>query len=440
MPSRGRAHTVIVVASTAAEAEAAARPVAAAWLAERPSAATVPVPPTRTWPFTHPLRVPAGDHPLLLWMPDLHDAWTFHQQGGTRLVTTQAAYLLQTWWDAIGLRDALLLATVARDRGAGDGDAADLLLRRGPFAAVEIVDAAIGGPADLTGAAWTPPLAIPAPAQAEHLAAAFQLLDTGSRLAACVGALDEDRSPPALVATASACMEAHDFAAASRDLDEAVALAPDWPAARFERGKLWLRRDDLIRASDDFRAAAARMPGFGPAWANLGATLGELDRPDEALEAFDAALACDPASHQTVNNIGVLQRERGQLAASETAFRQVVALAPDLAFGYYNLGHTLFLQGRYQAALQAYVDGQRRDRDRNPVQATRLAMCRLASGDAAGALAELQRSTEALPGEYRRQLLDDTQAIAWAILTARPDVPGWRLVNDWLSEERQRLA
>ena len=88
------------------------------------------------------------------------------------------------------------------------------------------------------------------------------------------------------------------------------------------------------------------------------ATLGELDRPDAALCAFERAAACDPASHQTVNNIGVVQRELGQLAESEASFRRVTELAPDLAFGYYNLGHTLFLQGRYQAALTAYVEGR----------------------------------------------------------------------------------
>jgi tetratricopeptide (TPR) repeat protein len=109
-----------------------------------------------------------------------------------------------------------------------------------------------------------------------------------------------------------------------------------------------------------------------------------------------------------------------------------------MAFGYYNLGHTLFLQGRYQAALGAYVEGQKRDPERNVVQASRLAMCRLAVGDATGAIAELQRATGALPREYRQQLLADTQSIAWALLTHRPDLPGWQQVNDWLTQALAR--
>jgi tetratricopeptide (TPR) repeat protein len=270
------------------------------------------------------------------------------------------------------------------------------------------------------------------------LVAAFRVEDPGERLALCVRALDEGRSPGALVATASVCMEVNDLESAARDLDDAVAQAPDWAAAHFERGKLWLRLDDMERASESFRAAAHRLPGFASAWSNLGATLGELDQPENALDAFTRALACDPTSEQTHNNIGVVRRELGQLVESEAAFRRVIELAPDLAFGYYNLGHTLFLQGRYQAALGAYAGGQKRDSARNPVQATRLAMCRLATGDSRGAIEELQRATSGLPPDYRRQLLADTQSIAWALLTHRPDLPGWPDVHEWLTREQAR--
>jgi eukaryotic-like serine/threonine-protein kinase len=233
-------------------------------------------------------------------------------------------------------------------------------------------------------------------------------------------------------------MEVNDLDAAARDLDDAVAQAPAWAAAHFERGKLWLRLEDMERASESFRAAAERLPRFAAAWSNLGATLGELDRPADALEAFRQALACDPTSAQTHNNVGVVSRELGQLGESEAAFRRVLELEPNLAFGYYNLGHTLFLQGRYQAALGAYAEGQKRDPARNPVQATRLAMCRLATGDARGALEDLQRATSALPREYRQQLLADTQSIAWALLTHRPDLAGWQDVHEWLTREQAR--
>jgi tetratricopeptide (TPR) repeat protein len=264
---------------------------------------------------------------------------------------------------------------------------------------------------------------------------AFHSAEPAERLRLCVEALAGGRTAPALVATASVCMEVNDLEAAARDLDEALALAPRWAAAHYERGKLWLRRDDMGQAAVAFEAAAQLLPGFAPAWANLGATLGELDRPAEALAAFERALALDPANPQALNNVGVVRRELGRLTESEAAFRQVIQLTPTLAFGHYNLGHTLFLQGRFQAALSAYAEGQARDPEKNPVQASRLALCKVATGDAEGALRDLRRATEALPREYRQQLLAETSAVLWALVTQQPGLTGWQDVQAWVAGE-----
>jgi Flp pilus assembly protein TadD len=205
--------------------------------------------------------------------------------------------------------------------------------------------------------------------------------------------------------------------------------------AHWERGKEWLKADDMAQACAEFQKTVELVPDFGPGWSNLGATLGELDRTEDALAAFQRALAIDPGSQQTVNNIGVVQRELGRLAESEASFRRVIELSPELAFGYYNLGHTLFLQGRFQAALTAYAQGQSRDPERNPVQASRLALCKVATGDGDGALRDLQQATSHLPAEYRQQLLADTSAVLWALVTQQPQLTGWKAVHEWLSGE-----
>jgi tetratricopeptide (TPR) repeat protein len=345
---------------------------------------------------------------------------------------------MQVWLDAAAGRDDVLLVATA-DADAIAEHAPEVAARRGPFASPLLhLDLATATPRQKTDASdgeTSPKQREGREGAIAALMAAMRTQDPAERLALCVSALSHGRTPPALLAAASVCMEVNDFDAAARDLDEAMRQAPEWAAAHFERGKLWLRLDDMERASESFRTAASFMPAFPSAWANLGATLGELDRPDEALAAFQQALLHDPTSHQALNNIGVVNRELGKLAESESAFRQVTQLAPSLAFGYYNLGHTLFLQGRYQAALSAYVEGQKRDAERNPVQASRLALCRLASGDAAGALDDLRRVTGPLPRDYKRQLLADSNALVWALLTHRPDLPGYKQVSDWLARE-----
>ncbi len=345
-------------------------------------------PPAAEWPFRHPLCPELPAVPVQLVVRGIEDAYV-NRQASTQLVTTQRAYLEAEWTSALGAHGAATLRLEA-------GDAAPI---RHP------------------------------------LAVAFRLDDPAERLARCVDFLRAGRTAPALVATASACVEVNDFDAAARDLDEAIGLAPTWSAAHYERGKVWLRADDMAQAAESFQRAADLLPGFGPAWSNLGGTLGELDRPAEALAAFERALALDPSSPHALNNVGVVRRELGRLAESESAFRQVIHLTPGMAFGHYNLGHTLFLQGRFQAAHSAYAEGQSRDPDRNAVQASRLALCKVATGDPAGALRELQRATSGLPREYRQQLLGDTNAILWALITQQPALQGWQPVQEWLTAE-----
>jgi len=214
--------------------------------------------------------------------------------------------------------------------------------------------------------------------------------------------------------------ESGDGAGAREALDHAAALAPEWEAVFYESGKLSLVYDDLPRARDAFQRAADLMPSFSAAFSNLGATLGELGEPASALAAFREALAHDPLSFTILNNIGVVSRELGRLAESEAAFRRVIAINPQFVFGHYNLGHTLFLAGRYRDALVAYEEGQRRDPQQNRRQGCRLAVVRFAIGDAAGAERDLWRCADAAPPDEREDLLLEVYEIAHALLAQHP--------------------
>jgi len=380
--------------------------------------------------------MPDPDVPALVWAPDLHEAFVNHQTNSTRLVTMQPLYVLAHWVQLRQTHPLLrLLGTI--DPDAMQVHAKEALDGRAAWQQVSWIDAADGDAAAAPAASLDEAFGQP-PQALGVLPAAFRATDPAERLASAGRALDAARTPAHLVAMASVCMEVSDLDNADALLAEAVAAAPAWAAAHFEQGKCCLRRDDMTAAADAFGAAARLLPAFPSAAANWGATLGELDRPDEALAAFSAALAADPDNPQALNNVGVVSRELGRLAESEAAFRRVIVLTPDLAFGHYNLGHTLFLQGRYQASLSAYQAGQRLDQDRNPVQASRLALAKLATGDAAGALGDLQGCLAGLPRDYRRQLLSDTQSVAWALLSVAPDLRDWRTVGDWLAAELAR--
>jgi len=365
-------------------------------------------------PFVRPEDVDLSSAAPRLVVPWIDRAFPNRQVGGTRLVLTQSTYILQKWVDALGARGRIVLSA---DRGELARSIPEALERRGPWALFEWRDREPDprGDAPLRIAADLP--FIPMLVRAYHSGSADE------RLQLCRDAsLAGPDSPVAALALASACREHMDMAGARDALDRARELAPAWEAVHFEDGKFWLAYDDLERASKAFRRAADAMPTFSAAFSNLGATLGEIDRPDEALAAFRQALAHDPLGHTILNNIGVVSRELGRLDESEAALRRVVELAPAFVFGHYNLGHTLFLAGRYADALAAYEEGQRRDPVKNRRQGCRLAVVRFANGDRPGAERDLWRFAEEAPPEEREDLLLEAYEIVRALVAARRDL------------------
>jgi tetratricopeptide (TPR) repeat protein len=385
------------------------------------------------WPFRRHVggHVPADAD--LVVAHDIHEAFPAGQAGGTRLVLTQSTYQLQRWLDWLDARRGRVYLVAEADREAMRRNAPEAFAGRGPWARVNLIEVE---PERTERAERSEGRSD----RDDWLIAAFRTPNADERLAVCRRAADAYAGDAVVqLALGSACMEVQDLDAAQHALEQALALDPGWEAAQFEYGKLWLRRDDMERASQAFAEAARRMPSFSSAFTNLGAALGELGRSEEALKAFQHALEYDPNGFPILNNIGVVSRELGRLADSEAAFRQVVAEAPEFVFGHYNLGHTLFLQGRYQAALAAYSEGQRRDPEKNPRQACRLAIVRLAAGDPEGSLRDLRTYTTNVPAELRREILSEAQEILWALLTDQPSLPGWRRVADAVKDELDKL-
>jgi tetratricopeptide (TPR) repeat protein len=371
---------------------------------------------------------------------EIDRAFPDHQAGGTRLVLTQSTYLLQKWIDQLDPRDQIVATA---DRRSLEEGAPEFLQRRGRWSAFEVVDldraSGLGGLRAFDEASRRPATASfqpPTPGPlATTLARAYAAADPAERLRLCREAVTSDaESAVAHLALASAYRESRDLAA--RDaLDRAAALAPEWEAVHYESGKLWLALDDLERARDAFARAGELMPSFSAAFSNLGATLGELDRPDAALAAFEQALTSDPASFTILNNIGVVNRELGRFDVSESVFRRVVAIAPAFVFGHYNLGHTLFLAGRYAEAVRAYEEGQRRDPEPSRRQGCRLAVVRLATGDAAGAERDLWRAANDAPPDEREDLLLEAYEILLALIARHPELSTHQPLVDRIGAE-----
>jgi tetratricopeptide (TPR) repeat protein len=159
------------------------------------------------------------------------------------------------------------------------------------------------------------------------------------------------------------------------------------------------------------------MPTFAAAFSNLGAALGELERPEEAIGALEQALANDPNGFPTLSNLGAVYRDLGRLDEAEATFRRAIALAPSFVFGHYNLGHTLFLHGRFADAREAYEAGMNADPQKNPRQACRLAVVRAAAGDVVGGLREMEEIASRVPQEAMRDLAEEANETLGALET-----------------------
>jgi tetratricopeptide (TPR) repeat protein len=394
-----------------------------------------------TLPFTRVAEVVRPPSPLVVFIDDIERAFPNAQAGGTRLVLTQSTYVLQKWIDVLGRGDRIIATA---DRGSLAERAPEALQSRGPWRGFEVVD--LDDPArhlaarDITDTTENP-LVVPMVSVAvdqragQLVARGYASPDAATRLRLC---RDATAIAPAFaaghLALASAYREAQDIRAKDA-IDRAAALAPDWEAVHFERGKLWLALDDMPRARDAFARAGELMPTFSAAFSNLGATLGELDDPPAALAAFQRALAHDPDSPAILNNVGVVSRELGRFEESEMALRRVTALAPDFVFGHYNLGHTLFLAGHYPAALDAYEEGWRRDPEKNRRQGCRLAMLRLANDDGAGAERDLWGAASGAPPDEREDLLLEACEIGHALLAQHPALARHRSFVDRIGAE-----
>lgn len=69
-------------------------------------------------------------------------------------------------------------------------------------------------------------------------------------------------------------------------------------------------------------------------------------RYDQALRAYRAALEENPDHVAALNGMAVVEASLGQFADAETHFRQAIALAPDAAYLYNNLGYAYLREGR----------------------------------------------------------------------------------------------
>ena len=88
---------------------------------------------------------------------------------------------------------------------------------------------------------------------------------------------------------------------------------------------------------------------------NLGNTLQELGRLDEAEASYRQAIALKPDYAKAHCNLGNTLKALGRLDDAEASLRQAIALKPDYAEAHNNLGNTLKELGRFDESISSYA-------------------------------------------------------------------------------------
>ena len=169
----------------------------------------------------------------------------------------------------------------------------------------------------------------------------------------------------ALLARASAALDAHDLPAAEAALDGVLAMLPDCAEALrmqglvrhvrgdyvtavafLQRARALLPDDPLVRmnlatalfaagepatAMAGLERCCAKAPDFAPAWFNLGKMYMLQQRPAGAITALHRALDAEPGHVPARMLLAQAQASLGALGPAGDSYRAVLRLQPDLA-------------------------------------------------------------------------------------------------------------
>ena len=132
-------------------------------------------------------------------------------------------------------------------------------------------------------------------------------------------------------------------------------MKPDFVLAHNNLGSTLKQLGKLDEALASYRQAIALKPDYDEAYYNLGNTLRELGRLDEALASYRQAIALKPDLVPAHYNLGNTLKQLGKLDEALASYRQAIALKPDYAEAYNNLGITLQELGRLDEAEASYT-------------------------------------------------------------------------------------
>jgi tetratricopeptide (TPR) repeat protein/2-polyprenyl-3-methyl-5-hydroxy-6-metoxy-1,4-benzoquinol methylase len=145
-----------------------------------------------------------------------------------------------------------------------------------------------------------------------------------------------------------------DHTVAENLITKAIALQPGYAEAHCNLGNTIGDLGRLDEAVACYRKAIAIQPDFAEAHGNLGNTLRMLGRCEEALTHCDTAIGLNPGLANAHSNRGNALKEMGRLEEALTSYQCAIDINPDYAEAHFNMAATLHKTGKREEAKLAY--------------------------------------------------------------------------------------
>jgi protein O-GlcNAc transferase len=174
--------------------------------------------------------------------------------------------------------------------------------------------------------------------------------------------------------------------------ERAIATSGPWPEAQHLLAMVAIAEGAFAEAIALVRAAIAADPA-GPALHHhtLGEALRRAERPDEALDAYRAAVVRDPALVEAQLALGDLLRARGEAAAAVACFTTALARRRDDPRIHLRLGEGYAALGAWHDAASSYRQAIAHGLDRGGVH-NNLGLALSRAGDGDGAIQAFRRA------------------------------------------------
>ncbi|PSB54070.1 hypothetical protein C7B67_00590 [filamentous cyanobacterium Phorm 6] len=137
---------------------------------------------------------------------------------------------------------------------------------------------------------------------------------------------------------------------------QAIVLSPDLAGAHWNLGKVYHKHGDIEAAIACFQRTSELNPQLVGAdfHFNLANRLFTQGKRDEAIESYEKAIAIKPDWAEAYGNIGSARSQQGDLDAAIVNYQKAVALKPELEVLHFNLGNSFLQQNKYEEAITNY--------------------------------------------------------------------------------------